>query len=69
MKQVEYVTFRTGRSIGHAVRFDEPISKEQFEEYVRAQNYWGYHPAGYGGHAGKGAKENEWIWYRAMSCD
>jgi len=69
-RKIAYQRFRVARSICHAVQFDAPITQEAFEQYVQtAEKFFGYHPAGYGGHSRKGAKENEWIWEHSQSCD
>lgn len=68
-KKVAYQRFRVHRNICHAVQFDAPMSKEEFDEYVRTVEQWfGYDPRGYGGHSRKGAKPNEWIWEHSQSC-
>jgi len=52
------------------VQFDAPLTEEEFYEYVKSvENFFGYHPAGYGGWSRKGAKPNEWIWEHSQSCD
>jgi hypothetical protein len=34
----------------HKMEFDTPVSPEEAMKKVLSVNYFGYHPAGYGGH-------------------
>lgn len=50
------------------VRFPFNTTEEQFKEYVRSKNFFGFHPAGYGGFA-KAISSREWQWSCFTSCD
>ena len=70
---------RSGHGVGddihHYFTSDTPATKAQATEWVKWRGYFGYHPAGYGGHIvtlGPTTKDDRYTrftWVHWASCD